>query len=855
MEKKETKPVEKKTSGIGGSPRKTAPQSPKNKKSNQIELLKKIAARVSFTLSKYAGKIVTYGLNIFLTLLLIGIITGSAMACALVVYIKNYVDPVYDIDNLKYDSSLTTFLYYEEKNEDGTSQWVEWEEERIHGTENRMWVSYDEMPEDLINAFVSIEDKRFFTHEGIDLRRTTGAVLGFMTGNNSYGGSTITQQLIKNVTGEDDVTIQRKIQEILRALNLEEKRSKEEILEMYLNTIYLAKGCYGVSAASYEYFGKEVSELTLVECAALASIPQNPSKWNPVSFPENNEERRWTVLEEMYKNNDIEKTYTLEEIRAAQEEELVLAEGSQEQEISTVHSWFVDTLIFDVIEDLQETYQYDEQTAKNLLYSGGLKIYTTVDRDIQAKLDSVFLNNDMFPSQGTGVQVESAMTIMDQSTGNIVAIVGGRGEKTAPLGFNRATMATRQPGSAIKPLSAYSVALEKGLLNYSTVFDDSPFRTDAEEEAAWPGNWNNLYEGLITTAQAVRDSKNTVAVRVVDRLGVKTSYDFLVNKYRLSTLEKADMDYAPLALGGLTTGVTNRDLCTAYASIANNGIYNESKTYTKVLDSTGNVILDHSNSETEVILSEDTCAIMTKMLQEVVITGTGRNYITLDQKMDVAGKTGTTNNNYDLYFCGYTPYYTAACWVGYDNPKSLSNFTSGQTRISAAAYVWDQVMTSIHQDVIASGNAKKFSDGLTKNVITRTFCKDSGLLVGEHCSEDLRGNRTATGYYTISNLPTATCNTHVPVSYCKESGCVAGPGCTDVKTVALVSVQRTFEVNVKITDAQYVYQSMPSGVKYSADPDLPYFINAYREETYPGYSKDKKPANAFCSRHNPELCQ
>ena len=468
----------------------------------------KIIARIVLTLSQYAGKIVTYALNIVLTVLLIGIITGSAVACALVVYIKNYVDPYYDIEDLKTDSSLTTFVYYEQTKEDGSKEWVEWEEERIHGTENRMWVSYEEMPEDLINAFVSIEDKRFFTHEGIDIRRTTGAVLGFLTGNDSYGGSTITQQLIKNVSGEDDVTIQRKIQEILRALNLEGKRSKEEILEMYLNTIYLSKGCYGVSAAAYEFFGKEVSELTLVECAALASIPQNPSKWDPVNHPDLNKERRDIVLNQMYENTDIEKTYTIEEIRAAKAEELVLAKGAADQNISTVHSWFVDTLISDVIRDLMETYNYDEQTAKNLLYSGGLRIYTTIDRNIQAKLDAVYQNNDMFPSHGTGVQVESAMTIIEQSTGNLVAIVGGRGVKTTPLGFNRATQAARQPGSSIKPLASYSIGIEKGLINYSTVLDDTPFETDPSGKT-WPNNWNFVYDGLFPVCNAVRDSKNT----------------------------------------------------------------------------------------------------------------------------------------------------------------------------------------------------------------------------------------------------------------------------------------------------------------------------------------------------------
>ena len=855
MDNKNKTPERKLPQRTNGSQGQGQPRRPGNQSPDPawLILVKRIASRVTLTLSKYCGKIVTYALNIILTLLLIGIITGSAMACALVVYIKNYVDPVFDIDNLKTDSSLTTFIYYENTKEDGSKEWVEWEDERIHGTENRMWVSYDQMPEDLINAFVSIEDKRFFTHKGIDMKRTIGAVLEFVSGNTSYGGSTITQQLIKNVTGEDDVTIQRKIQEILRALNLESKRSKEEILEMYLNTIYLSKGCYGVSAAAYEYFGKEVSELTLVECAALASIPQNPTKFDPINHPDKNNERRDTVLNEMYYNNDIEKAYTLDEIRAAKEQELTLARGQEEQATSTVHSWFVDTLIFDVIEDLQTTYQYDAQTAKNLLYSGGLKIYSTIDRKLQSKVDAVFANDENFPSHGTGVQVQAAMTIIDQSTGNIVAITGGRGKKD-PLGFNRATMAKRQPGSSIKPLSAYSIALEKGLINYSTTIDDTPFRTDAEGNT-WPNNHNNIYEGLVTISNAVMNSKNTIAVKVVDMLGTKTSYDFLVNKFRLSTLLESDMDYAPLALGGFTEGVTNRDMATAYAAIANNGVYNKSKTYTKVLDSSGNVILDNTYATTEIILSEDTCAVMTKLMQEVVSSGTG-TAVTLRRKVDVAGKTGTTNNNYDLYFCGYTPYYTAACWVGYDNPKSLLGFSSGQRRIAASTYLWDQVMSAVHEDIISAGNVKRFSDKLTKNLVTRTYCRDSGLLVGENCALDPRGSRTATGFYTRSNLPTNTCTTHVLVPYCNETGCIAGPMCMETTNRALLNVKRSFtNVNVAITDAQYTYQTLPEGVKYPLSTAQPFYINAYAQGTYAGYTNVAEPYNHYCSAHNPELCQ
>lgn len=829
-----------------------SPSRPDSKRNDKTVKTAGILFLIGKTLSKYFGKIATYAINVILTVLLIGIITGSAMACALVVYIKNYVDPVFDIADLKTDSNLTTFIYYENTLPDGTKEWVEWEDERIHGTENRMWVAYEEMPEDLINAFVSIEDKRFFTHKGVDLKRTIGAVMEFASGNDSYGGSTITQQLIKNVTGEDDVTIQRKIQEILRALNLESKRSKEEILENYLNTIYLSKGCYGVSAAAYEYFGKEVSDLTLVECAALASIPQNPSKYDPINHPDKNDERRDTVLNEMYYNTDISKTYTIEEIRAAKAEDLVLVRGQEDQKVSKVHCWFVDTLIFDIVDDLMATYNYDKQTAQKMLYSGGLQIYATIDRNLQSKVDAIYANDDNFPSHGTGVQVQSAVTVIDQSTGNIVAIHGGRGEK-GPLDFNRATMAHRQPGSSIKPLSAYSVALEKGLINYSTVIDDTPFKSDASGYT-WPKNHNKLNEGLVTVSHAVKNSKNTIAVKVVDMLGTKTSYDFLADKFRLSTIVPADMDYAPLALGGFTDGVTNRDMATAYSAIANNGVYNKSKTYTKVLDSAGNIVLDNTYASSEVILSEDTCAVMTKLLQEVVTSGTG-TAITLRRKVDVAGKTGTTSDSKDLYFCGYTPYYTAAVWVGYDKPKGLYGFTAGQRRTTASTYLWDTVMTAIHEDIIAAGNVKKFSDDLTKGLITRTFCKDSGLLIGANCGLDPRGGRGMTGYYAKSNMPASTCDVHTLVPFCNETGCIAGPNCTDVSNKALLNLKRELPLNITLSDAQYTYFQLPAGTPYPLSPALPYYHYAYPSGTYPGTSNVASPFNKFCSQHNPELCQ
>ncbi|MBQ3865346.1 MAG: hypothetical protein II776_00460, partial [Clostridia bacterium] len=536
---------------------------------------------------------------------------------------------------------------------------------------------------------------------------------------------------------------------------------------------------------------------------------------------------------------------TFDEIEAAKNEELVLADGATEAVTAVVHSWFVDTLIYDVIEDLQSTYNYDEQMAKNMLYSGGLKIYATIDRDIQYALDDIYNMPELFPSHGTGVQVESAMTIIDQYTGHVVGIVGGRGQKTTPLGFNRATQAARQPGSSIKPLGVYSQALDRNLINYSSVLDDTPFRIEGGK--TWPNNWNNVYDGLTTVTDAVKNSKNTIAVKVLDMVGTANSFDFMVNKFHFSTLVPADQDYAPLALGGFTKGVTTRDMCAAYASIANSGVYNRPRTYTKVLDSTDNVILENTGNP-EVILSEDSCAVMTRLMQDVVTSGTG-TAVSLRRKIDVAGKTGTTNDNNDLYFCGFTPYYTAACWVGYDIPKALVNFRSGQTRVAAATYLWDTVMCRIHEKFVQAGGVRHFSDNLTKNLVTRTFCKDSGLLVGDACKQDPRGGRTQTGFYTQSNLPSETCTTHVLVNICDETGHIAGPTCPHTHTAALLNVRREFNTDIEVTDAQFTYVALAGSQAPCLDQNLAFYVDSYQPGTWPGHTKNVQPFNAYCAKH------
>ncbi len=833
-----------------------ANNAPNKDKKESLKKAAKTSAAVAGGGAKVLWKIGSWALNVVLTLLLICIVTGAIMAGAFAVYIKSYIDPTFDIDDLKLNSNLTTSIYYRETDEEtGEEVWVEMEEDRLSGTENRIWVSYDNIPKDMINAIISIEDKRIYSHKGVDIRRTTGAVLGFITGNESYGGSTITQQLIKQVTGEDDVTIQRKIQEMMRALDLETKRDKSEILEMYLNTIYLSQGCYGVQTAANSYFGKDISECSLVECAALAAIPQAPTKWDPRQNPENNAERRNDIINEMYEQGMI----TIEERDEAWNTELVLSNTEEENTASKVHSYYVDSVIDDVVQDLQDELGVSKTVANQMVFSGGLKIYIAQDMEIQKILDECYQDDSIFPSVTSGVNPESAMVIIDHTTGDVAAIAGGRGEKTTPRGFNRATHAKRQPGSAIKPLSAYSLALEQGLISYASPIDDSPINIgEGGAQRTWPSNYPDVYNGLVPANQAVFQSKNTCAVRVVDMLTSRYVYDYITQNYGLSTLVDgvttasgtvlSDVDRAPLALGGMTYGVTVRDMTSAYCTFANNGVYNESRTYLKVLDSEGNIILSNDNNST-VLLKESTAVIMTKMLQDVVLQGTAaRASVTLDAYIPMAAKTGTTTETKDLYFVGYTPYYTAAVWCGYDQPKTLRFSTE------ASMSVWNVVMTRVHQkyiDQVKNGEEiRTFAD--SSRVVEVEICRDSGLLPCSYCSLDLRGDRIVKSYFDRDHVPTATCNCHVPVRYCTESNCVAGEGCPDkhVKIVSLVKLRREFVKQVLVEDAQFTYVEVPDGYVYPSDRSQPFYINTYPVGMYAGTSGTQTPANGFCVKHN-----
>lgn len=744
------------------------------------------------------------------TLLLIGICTGAIMACYAVVYVQTIIMPQAEgvISALSlYDVNQSSTMYYTDKT---TGELVEML--TLSGGEDRVWVSYDEIPQNLINATVAIEDQRFWTHSGVDWKRTAYGVFSMFTGKDIQGGSTITQQLIKNRTQYDEVTVKRKILEIFTALEYEKTHSKEEILEWYLNYIYLGERCYGVYAASLNYYGKELQDLTLAECASLISITNNPSLYNPYRNPDANLYRRNLVLDQMEKQGKIS-----EAVRdAAKAEPLNLKREtgtSREQEIFT---WYEDQVINDVISDLVKELGISQDAATDLIYRGGLRIETCYDPDVQAYVDTVYKDRSVLELDSkTGQEIQSAITVIDNRTGNVVALAGGIGEKEGSRIFNRATDTIRPPGSSIKPLAVYAPALDMGLLTPATVFDDTPIDLNG---SAWPKNSYGYYKGLTTVYEALEDSVNTIAVKVLrDLVTPNLSYQFLEERFGITSLEsgrtvngevKTDNALAPLALGGLTDGVSTYEMAAAYATFANNGMYKDPRTYLKVtaVDTNGKeTVLLENTSSSEAVLKESTVYYINTMLQNVIKSGTGHdaNF----SGMTIAGKTGTTTSNNDKWFVGYSPYYTAAVWVGYDQQERIPSNSY------LAARLWKQVMEPLH------GNLENTGFKTPDNLVNQTICLDSGMIATDACALDPRGKRTATMSFVSGDQPKEYCTVHVSVKVCKESSPIlkydgtesgvyhiAGEFCPEesVITVGLLDYQR-IRVNESVTARDDAY--------------------------------------------------
>ena len=592
--------------------------------------------------------------------------------------------------------NMTSVIYVQ--NEKG-----DWEEyQRLHGAENRIWVGIDRMPQYLKDAFISIEDERFETHSGVDWKRTLAAVGNKLLkfDSSEFGGSTITQQLIKNVTNDKGRNAMRKFREIVRALLIERQLTKAEILEAYLNTISLGNGICGVQVASNYYFNKDVSELTLTECAALAAITKNPTEYNPVSGAEANTERRRTVLDKMLELSKI----TYEEYDKAYNTPLVLDDSREDDLEIEINSYFVDALIDQVIEDLAEKYNLSTSLASTTFYNGGFKIYATVKPEIQEKMEEVYSDiKTYFPQtkknpNGETVHVQSAMTVMDYS-GHIVGIVGGAGQKTTNRGLNRATDSPRQPGSTMKPLGVYALAIDKDIVNYTSSVLDKPIKNYYEDGKSGPKEWYGYYKGTVRLNYAIRKSMNTIPVRLLQEIGIDTSYDFLVNKLHCKHLVEADKNLSALALGGTNYGLTTTESAAAYAIFGNQGVYHKPTTYYKIERPNGEVVLEYGKTGEQAI-SPASATVMNHLLQEVVYgsEGTGRG-ISGYNSMKAYAKTGTSSESNDLWMVAGTPYYVGSVWYGFDLQSKVNNG-------GAAAKIWKDVMRDVHKDL----EKKEFED-------------------------------------------------------------------------------------------------------------------------------------------------
>ncbi|MDO4343408.1 MAG: transglycosylase domain-containing protein [Eubacteriales bacterium] len=736
-------------------------------------------------------------------------------------------------------------------------------------TSNRTPVSLSQVPANLQNAVVAIEDERFYEHNGIDVRGILRAfVVGITGGSFSEGASTITQQLLKNSVFPDWVSessllqsFKRKFQEQYLALQLEQTMEKEmskteakqKILEDYLNTINLGAGAYGVQAAAQRYFNKDVSELTLSESAVIAGITQNPTGYNPITYPEANARRRERVLNAMLEQEYI----TQAEYDEALADDVYsrIQEASAQTGETSVYSYYTDAMIEQILEDLVAEKGYTSNQAYKALYSGGLRIFSVQDEAIQQICDEEFANSANFPvdtligldyalsvqkADGTTVhysssdvqnyfeaqdssfnmmfvdedtarayaaqfkaaytseddtilgerislvpQPQASVVIIEQSTGYVKAIVGGRGTKEASLTLNRATSTRRQPGSTFKPVAVYAPAIDHNNKTLATVYDNAPYSYSSGTELK---NWDSDYgySGLETIHFALVKSVNVVAVKCLTEITPQVGLDYL-ERFGITTLYDNDWDangnlltdaYQPLALGGVTDGVVNLELTGAYAALANGGTYIKPKFYSRIEDSQGNIILDNTSAGTQVV-SESTAFLLTKAMEDVVKNpeGTAYNIISLGD-MPVAGKTGTTDQSKDIWFEGYTPYYTCGVWGGYDNNDALPDYDRSFS--TYAKVLWNSIMTRIHAELPVTQLAQP------ENIVTATVCKKSGkLAVDGVCTADPRGSQAYTEYFTADTVPTAVCDAHTAVPICTVTGLRASATCPSTTKICI----------------------------------------------------------------------
>jgi len=707
---------------------------------------------------------------IFILLILVGFVVGGLGAGLIYGYIVTTPDlSASDLQLTKFN----TFIYDIEGNVVA----------ELKRNENRVWIDYVDIPKNLINAYIAVEDKRFWDHKGVDFRRFLYAsyysAMAYIKGEESLqGGSTITQQMVKNLTGSDDITIKRKIQEMWQALKLErEGLSKEDILTRYLNTIPFGGTIYGIEIAAQAYYGKDVRELSLAECASLAGITNWPSRYIPSSEEniKNNLERTHMILGLMLDQGMI----TQAEYEQAMQEDIkfVYNPSAGKATKTSTQSYFVDEVVKAVIKDLSEQKGISTQTAEDMIYNSGLKIYTTMDPKVQKALDEVYTDDTYFPDVNEEAKrreeiPQSAMVVVDPETGAVRGLYGGYGVKKGSV-FNRATQMKRSPGSSIKPLLVYAPGIETGRLTAGTVIDDVPQHMllndvsvpEKQRTKLYPQNVEKKNFGLTTIRDAVTHSRN-----VISALALR---DYTTFKVGLSYLEKVglsrweDEGKISIAMGGFTNQMSPLEMAAAYTVFAYKGVYWEPYFYTSVEDVNGNVILEKKPKGTKVY-SEQTAFIMNDILQDVVTDGTATDTAIKNKKgedIPTAGKTGTSDNYIDRWFCGMTPYYVASTWYGYDNRQVPISLVSAES--TNARKIWHAVMTKIHEDL----EPTEFFSTIPPKIVSREICMDSGKLATDLCRRDPRGSRVIEEYFIEGTEPEYgdNCEVHYTAKICTSA--------------------------------------------------------------------------------------
>ncbi len=833
------------------------------------------------------------------TVLLIGVVCGFVFVGVLGDFLQDDILPNAVMDMEGYDYDQTSYLYYVDSN--GQIQ----EYQKVFAETSSQWADYEDIPEYLINAAVAIEDKRFNEHQGVDWITTIKATAKMFFGDSSVGGSSITQQLIKNILlqeddSADDVTVQRKVMEIFRAIQFEKRYDKEVIMEMYLNVIYLGQGCQGVRSAAATYFGKELEMLNLAECASLISITNNPSLFDPYSSNtfeyegevmngmQRNRHRQLLVLGEMLAQEMI----TQEEYDEAVAYEIMLKNGIDDEDKLTkcpneacgyvdiarnfviedgthycprcttltpvgtsasqdIYTWFTDVVLEDVAKDLAEQngMAWNSDTKKLLMHQiqlGGYHIYTTLDLEVQNQVDKIYTDLDEIPDVRGGQQLQSAIVIIDNRTGDIVALAGGVGKKEGFDDWNRATDAERQSGSSIKPLAVYGPAFELGTITPATVVKDLPHHY--EGQSPYPLNDTRKYEYQRTVYMGIVKSVNAISANTLDMIGINYSYDYAKHKFNLSTLvdsyvdskgeEHTDIDMGPLALGAQTWGVTVRDITNAFAVLANDGVYREGRTYTKVYDSDGNIVLDNTQDTWEV-LGKKAVDYTNYCLSEATRYGTGT--IAKVYGIDTAGKTGTTSDNMDRWFCGFTNYYTACVWSGFDTPADIKASTN------PSAVLFNKVLEPLHDD---KKNVSLYDKSAMREV---SICLDSGKLATEACEKDCRIGIKVDGSTDVitsrvekvkvykEDMPKDKCDKHVEMDYCTVGQGVATEYCRHFAAVDTTVVIEKKSL-VKLTLEQT--EEMQKAAKYKLWPQYTmdcyvYLVDKYgKDAVFTGFKKD-----------------